>query len=169
MDVVCHKSGERGGAPRRPHDQYLHTECMTLHMHLMNREFLSVNYTPGQHLSIPHTVLNLPGCPDNGRLFRTTNLQTSGSLLYLYTLTLSLPLLPALSFIAGNSSCNTLYALLVNVMHFFFCPLTNLFRVASPFISLTLYLRKWLQFLNVLWKLRRQAVGVGVNWPNRQF
>lgn len=39
MDAVCQKFGERGGAPRCPLDQYRHSECLTLHMHLMNRQF----------------------------------------------------------------------------------------------------------------------------------
>lgn len=126
MDVVCQKSGEQGGAWRCPDDQYLHSECMTLHMHLMNRQFYLLITHQDTHLSIPHTVLNLPGWPDKGRLFHTTNLQTVGTLLtHFYPLTLSPPLLPVLSFIAGNSPCNTLYAISVNVMHFFFCPLTT--------------------------------------------
>lgn len=36
MDVVCQKSGEQGGVRRCLGDQYKHSECMTLHMHLMN-------------------------------------------------------------------------------------------------------------------------------------
>lgn len=39
MDVVCQKSGEEGGVWRCPRDQYWHSECMTLHMHLMNQQF----------------------------------------------------------------------------------------------------------------------------------
>lgn len=39
MDVVCQKSGEQGGAWRCPDDQYWHSKCMTLHMHLMNQQF----------------------------------------------------------------------------------------------------------------------------------
>lgn len=126
MDVVCQKSGEQGGAWRCLDDQYQHSECMTLHMHLMNQQFYLLITHQDTHLSILHTVLNLPGCPDNGQLFHTTNLQTVATFLYFYPLTLSLPLLPALSFLAGNSPCNTLGAISVNVMHFFFCPLTRL-------------------------------------------
>lgn len=54
-----------------------------------------------------------------------------GTLLYFYPRTLSLPLPPALSFIAGNSPCNALYAVFVNVTHFFHCPPAAQFRVAS--------------------------------------
>ena len=38
MDAVCQKSGEQGGARRCPDDRYQHSECMTLHMHLMNQQ-----------------------------------------------------------------------------------------------------------------------------------
>lgn len=108
MDAVCQKSGEQGGVRRCPDDQYQHSECMTLHMHLMNQQFYLLITHQDTHLSIPLTALNLPGCPDNAQLFPATNLQTVVTFLYFYPLTLSLPLLPALSFIAGNSPCDTL-------------------------------------------------------------
>lgn len=38
MDAVCQKSGEQGGAWRCPDNQYLQSECMTPHMHLMNQQ-----------------------------------------------------------------------------------------------------------------------------------
>lgn len=57
MDVVCQKSGERGGARRCPVDQYSHRECMTLHMHLMNQQFYLLITHRDAHLHIPHTAL----------------------------------------------------------------------------------------------------------------
>lgn len=125
MDAMCQKSGEWGGARRCPEDQYQHSVCVTLHMHLMNQQFYLLITHGGTHLSIPHTVLNRPGRPDNGQLLPTTNLQTASTFLYFHPLTLSLPLLPELPFVAGNSPCNALHAVWVNVMHFFFCPLTT--------------------------------------------
>lgn len=38
MDAECQKSGEQGGTPRCSDDQYQHSECATLHMHLMNHQ-----------------------------------------------------------------------------------------------------------------------------------
>lgn len=122
MDVVCQKSGERGGARRCPVDQYSHRECMTLHMHLMNQQFYLLITHRDAHLHIPHTALKpFLAVQIMGRAISHNKSANCGNItpfFFFYPLTLSPPLLPALLFVAGNSPRNTLCGVSVNVMHF---------------------------------------------------
>ena len=126
MDVVCQKSGERGGARRCPVDQYSHRECMTLHMHLMNQQFYLLITHRDAHLRIPHTALKpFLAVQIMGRAISHNKSANCGNItlfffffFFLCPLTLSPPLLPALSFVVGNSPHNTLRGVSVNVMHF---------------------------------------------------
>lgn len=126
MDAVCQESGELGGAQRCPDNQYLHAECMTLHMHLMNQQvyLLITRQDTPSHSS--QCAKSLCATQIMASYFTQKNLQMVSTFLYFYPLTLSHPLQTVLSFIAGNSPC-TLHAVLGNATNLlsFFSPLTK--------------------------------------------